>query len=69
MIKRSEVDHILWKVNLLRLYKLSRKELEEELREYLYIDSLEVFFQDDKVVVETPCWSLFIERLNYRIVY
>ena len=69
MIKRSEVDHILWKVNLLRVYKLSRKELEEELREYLYIDSLEVFFQDDKVVVETPCWSLFIERLNYRIVY
>lgn len=69
MIKRSEVDHILWKVNLLRVYKLSRKELEEELREYLYIDSLEVFFQDDKVVVETPCWSLFIERFNYRIVY
>lgn len=69
MIKRSEVDYILWKVNLLRVHKLSRKELEEELREYLYIDSLEVFFQDDKVVVETPCWSLFIERLNYRIVY
>ena len=69
MIKRSEVDHILWKVNLLRVYKLSRKELEEELREYLYIDSLEVFFQDDKVVVETPCWSLFIERFNYRVVY
>lgn len=69
MITRAEVDHILWKVNLLRVHKLSRKELEEELREYLYIDSLEVFFQDDKVVVETPCWSLFIERLNYRIVY
>lgn len=69
MITREKIDYILWKVNLLRVYKLSRKELEEELREYLYIDSLEVFFQDDKVVVETPCWSLFIERLNYRIVY
>lgn len=69
MIKGVEINYILWKVNLLRVYKLSRKELEEELREYLYIDSLEVFFQDDKVVVETPCWSLFIERFNYRIVY
>lgn len=69
MIKEVEINYILWKVNLLRVYKLSRKELEEELREYLYIDSLEVFFQDDKVVVETPCWSLFIERFNYRIVY
>ena len=69
MITREKIDYILWKVNLLRVYKLSRKELEEELREYLYIDSLEVFFQDDKVVVETPCWSLFIERFNYRIVY
>lgn len=69
MITREKIDYILWKVNLLRVHKLSRKELEEELREYLYIDSLEVFFQDDKVVVETPCWSLFIERLNYRIVY
>lgn len=69
MITREKIDYILWKVNLLRVYKLSRKELEEELREYLYIDSLEVFFQDDKVVVETPCWSLFIERFNYRVVY
>ena len=69
MIKEVEINYILWKANLLRVYKLSRKELEEELREYLYIDSLEVFFQDDKVVVETPCWSLFIDRFNYRIVY
>lgn len=69
MIKRSEVDYILWKVNLLRVHKLSRKETEEELREYLYIDSLEVFFQDDKVVVKTPCWTLFVERFNHRIVY
>ncbi len=69
MITREKINYMLWKANLLRVYKLSRKELEEELREYLYIDSLEVFFQDDKVVVETPCWSLFIERFNYRIVY
>lgn len=65
---KEELDIIAWKVNLFRINKMGRAQLEEELQDLLDVGVVVKFLGED-VVIETALFSAYFNRYKTRIEY